>query len=534
MSVIITNGYINEYCDRGREVLNALGVKPAITPASKEHTPTEISDRFCMAHNVNGYSMHPVENYSQTGADKVIQVGKAWEYAYAELFLANALNAPWGWADTNSLYLVDFLKNFDPNCKFLMVYASPAETLALRMGNEDFTKADFERELPHWQNYHRLALSFYQENRDRSALVHVSALDSDPKAFSDLVEDRFCFDVRQDAFVSPSDETIPLLQQLLSYQYCEPDLESTMIFEELENSADLPSAKKDNVGFDVGAAWGELRESQTRINKLESRLTETEERATRDLAILQNELDTTVQDLADCSAQLSALRDSQESIAHRVEEAAKQANVREEKELILLQLEQAKEELEHYYVQCQKLKQQAKERARLEQEPTEVAADPADAMHLDMRKPIEGENWYDAELDGRWAGPGSESILKLPRLIAGEYELEIAVVDSMSAEILEGLQIWVDDRVFKYEAMGQPAPRGMLAPLRNLKAAVRKPPQRFPVRLLGLVDVDERAEGHKLTLRFPATLSPDAHGSKDTRELTARIGYVSMRATGMA
>ena len=54
---------------------------------------------------------------------------------------------------------------------------------------------------------------------------------------------------------------------------------------------------------------------------------------------------------------------------------------------------------------------------------------PLQAITVDMRDEIPGNNWYHAEVDGRWAGPGLVSTLQLPVLAAdlqGAMELGIS------------------------------------------------------------------------------------------------------------
>lgn len=48
-------------------------------------------------------------------------------------------------------------------------------------------------------------------------------------------------------------------------------------------------------------------------------------------------------------------------------------------------------------------------------------------IKIDLSKPINGENWYDIEPTGRWAGPELESTLIIPALLAGNYELKLKI-----------------------------------------------------------------------------------------------------------
>ena len=92
----------------------------------------------------------------------------------------------------------------------------------------------------------------------------------------------------------------------------------------------------------------------------------------------------------------------------------KQAELTQENELLMLQLHQVQEELEHYFLQWQELSDKGVASAEettafinrfwCKHQPSEVV--------IDFRDEIEGDNWYDAEPDGRWAGPGKVSTVE--------------------------------------------------------------------------------------------------------------------------
>ena len=75
----------------------------------------------------------------------------------------------------------------------------------------------------------------------------------------------------------------------------------------------------------------------------------------------------------------------------------------QEKDLLRLQLHQLQDELEHNYLQSQALGNRLELAKRTEESLREAQRR---EIVVDMRKDINGENWYYAEWDGRWAGPG--------------------------------------------------------------------------------------------------------------------------------
>jgi hypothetical protein len=48
-------------------------------------------------------------------------------------------------------------------------------------------------------------------------------------------------------------------------------------------------------------------------------------------------------------------------------------------------------------------------------------------LKIDLRNPIEGDNWHPIEATGRWAGPALESTLTIPALSVGTYQLAVHI-----------------------------------------------------------------------------------------------------------
>jgi hypothetical protein len=80
---------------------------------------------------------------------------------------------------------------------------------------------------------------------------------------------------------------------------------------------------------------------------------------------------------------------------------------------------------------------------------------------IDLQTEIEGANWYDAENDGRWAGPDRVSSIKTPALRSGKYKVQLDVVDAMEPEILIGMEISLNGKQIEilqpWEGYGYPA-----------------------------------------------------------------------------
>jgi hypothetical protein len=67
-----------------------------------------------------------------------------------------------------------------------------------------------------------------------------------------------------------------------------------------------------------------------------------------------------------------------------------------------------------------------------------------DQLELDLRDVVCGDNWYHAEPDGRWAGPATRSLIRLPALRPGRYACSLEIVDAMDEALLRQTEVRVD------------------------------------------------------------------------------------------
>ncbi len=183
----------------------------------------------------------------------------------------------------------------------------------------------------------------------------------------------------------------------------------------------------------------------------------------------------------------------------------------QENELLLLQLHQVQEELEHYFLRAQELEQGQKSKAtgfvadfwRMHQ-PTELV--------INMLHDIAGSNWYPAESDGRWAGPATFSTLQMPPVQPGNYTLEIDIVDAMDLGLVSALVV---------EALGQTQPVEVFYPLYQGE---------YPLICKVPLSMSQSAAERPwdIGLRFAKTVSPADSGSDDRRNLTVRLRSVKL------
>lgn len=214
---------------------------------------------------------------------------------------------------------------------------------------------------------------------------------------------------------------------------------------------------------------------------------------------------------------------------------------KKENELLLLQLHQVQEELEHYFLKYRDL--QAKGDGSSDGAPAAASATQAAAgmkdgpvpteaqpTVIDMRYFIDGQNWHNAEDDGRWAGPDRRSTLRLPKLGKGRYRLEIDIVDAMSPEIVRQMRISLNGAPVAMTRRSMDSLAGMLAPLKRAYLVHYKRQQLYPLRFSGVVDIDGEAGRTPLQIEFdfPDTVSPASRGEADSRNLAIRLKQVAI------
>jgi len=199
---------------------------------------------------------------------------------------------------------------------------------------------------------------------------------------------------------------------------------------------------------------------------------------------------------------------------------AKLNEAAQESELQLLQLHQVQEELELYFQKYQEAIQTEEKQGT----DSETSTDSARIEKIiDLRHFVDGDNWYYAEHDGRWAGPNLQSALRIDKIAAGNYRLEIDVVDAMSPDVLRGMKVALNGKSLSLNWQGALASRW--APLAKL---LRRNNPNYPLLLTGrvLVTPADIKDGLALSFDFPDTISPAAEGADDLRSLAVRIRTV--------
>lgn len=468
MKVILTAGHELSGFEQVHQALTSAGVAQA-----------QLSKRDALSINTLQQNILTVLDVDTAAAGYQLKPGKMWQDLAADILLGNLEQKMWGHADTHTLWLLDFWKNLDTQTHFVLVYNSPTQVIVNALARNLSPQA-IGAVLNKWKSDNTELLHFYHRNKDRALLVHInSAINSasNPKsknsttnAFIHCVNENFgvgLSDVGQQAIgCEQASELASLIADQAMIQYA--DLMDC--YHELESAADLPSQADGSISISVEKACAEFAAFKTaQENSIAAAQVQADIQqhnlflsgelesltAERDLLILQQQ---TQASLIKAEAEkIQEIRQLKEKITHLEKSVSPPSEVNaaqeklvlinksltEENEILLLQVRQLQEELESYYLKYKTLMQgnaSLKSIGDLSIASFQKECQPEQAV-VDLRKDFSGDNWYDPEPDGVWAGPALKSTLKIPALSKGEYAMTFVVADAMDIDIISTMAI---------------------------------------------------------------------------------------------
>lgn len=298
-------------------LLKEHGMAAALPSRRDDLSVSGIQAALCKAHNIR--PTDPLEPSTRENPIELIQPAPLWQNLALDLLLANLDQPLWGWADPQTLYLLDYWRQLDANINFLLVYQDPQQALeqALR-GNADTQAAAI---LDDWTAYHEVLLRYFLRHPERSFLAHSQRLLQHPQdSLSHLPylqinaennpNSRSLTD-RRGHYEEPNPQSIPLATYL--HQQLTQNHAAQALYDELESVANLP-LQKTSAPTSPETAWKSLHQQ---------------------------------------SRALAKITQSQEEQPQQNEEQLKQklTETEEENELLLLQLHQVQEELERVFLE---------------------------------------------------------------------------------------------------------------------------------------------------------------------------------------
>ena len=298
-----------------------------------------------------------------------LELGKSWEQAAGELFLANWQQPVWGWSDTRSVWLLDFWRDFDPQTRFILVHTQPQQALAKAMAQVDQDESfDVDQFLADWLAYEREMLRFYLRNQQRCILVDSKQIDANPVGLAQACNESWGLELSIDAsdlrdWADSTESFAYPLAHLLAREVLNKHPETHNL--KLEISTSLLSIQQ-GIPLEKDEQVSELSNVITSLRTL----IYDKNRALADSIQSQEDLEQCCQKTQSLEAELESigadlsekckLVNEHEALIDRYQQErdsqiSHTTNLRQENELLLLQLHQVQEELEHYFLKAQTL-----------------------------------------------------------------------------------------------------------------------------------------------------------------------------------
>jgi hypothetical protein len=380
--------------------------------------------------------------------DEGLLPGQVWSHEAISILQANVERYVMGWADAHSVQLLEFWLDIEPRILFVLVYNSLEDHVGeVMVWGQEHTREVKDAEIT-WSQYNTRILCFFNRNRGRCLLVNKSAVQSHPEELIRRLNRRLDLSLKLTGTASkekerPFDDSI---MRLIGKEIVRkmPELEN--LYAELQSSATIPE-EEEREG-DVLGAWAWYRTLANKWRELKA-VVEEKEKCLADFQREEKKLRTTVEEKEKClvesQGEVTRLRNELMSLQERETlEKTKygeqlRLELKKENEILLLQLQQVQEELEHYLLLYHESN---------ETEEESNAVSPKGSICIGMDQEIEGDNWYSEERRDagslRWTGPGERATIDAPLRRDIEQLLVIHYRQTVTPEQIQGLRFEID------------------------------------------------------------------------------------------
>lgn len=169
MNKIVIVGHPDSGHGEVESLLLQCGMSAALPSRREGMLPQEITATLCKAHGLPSVDQVTAEEQLQQ-----LQVGAVWHGMALDLMLGNLDQPLWGWADAQSIFLLEYWASLDPKLTFVLVYDEPHRVLlqAARADAEPPSGQTLQRLLDNWVAYNGALLRFFLRHPGRCLLVH--------------------------------------------------------------------------------------------------------------------------------------------------------------------------------------------------------------------------------------------------------------------------------------------------------------------------------------------------------------------------
>lgn len=276
-----------------------------------------------------------------------INLSKPWEQMASNIFEANVEQDCWGWSNAYSTWFLDFWQNFDPNFRFILAYTSPQKELA-QLVHLQSSESSIQEFIQTWLAYNQKLLKFFRQHPNQSILIDYCCL---PTTFVKRCNENLKLNLSDKVSTPAIKENKFVLAELLAQQLLGSSPEVIKLFDELEKSAQQDSKVQEQGLFFRKRPKQPFQEATNNIDKKNLFLDAINEY--QQLYENSQEISNLKENNLRLTDEIKALKLQWDDIEKR--QQLEQQKVFQENELLVLQLSQVQEELEHYFIENQSL-----------------------------------------------------------------------------------------------------------------------------------------------------------------------------------
>jgi hypothetical protein len=326
-----------------------------------------------------------------------VELGRVWEQLASDLFVANLDQPVWGWSNVQSIALLDFWQAFDPQIRFVFVACSVQRYIAHALEAED-AFPPLKVLVQKWAAEHLQMLQFYHQYPQKTVLIDIDHCIDNPAGLLKVCEQNWKLGLSKVHFPSQTAIKFSAMTRFLSNELSQGDTQWQSLQDELLSSVTpIGTLWKQSTQLNINDVVRAYREPSPEVELLRAQLANAEQlnatlnaknkevdsarqqsSSSSDAIIKelqtklanaeqQNTILTAKNKEADSARQHSSsssdaiVKELQTKLANAEQQnttlTAQHKEAVEESELLLLQLHQVQEELEHYFLKYQESKQ---------------------------------------------------------------------------------------------------------------------------------------------------------------------------------
>jgi len=222
-----------------------------------------------------------------------------------------------------------------------------------------------------------------------------------------------------------------------------------ILYYQLESCADLPYIHASSISRERQQVFDDYNQLVIQLNKIIATASAEKQQLQHKI----KQLEQTYSLLEAESNHKNQLLNNLQQIISELKEQNKTLD--NQNKTLLYQLQMVQKDLEKYHLNNQKLTEKFKQNEQLLLINNKKILEKNQSLmslikHLEIdftQNQFYGENWYEKEFNGCWAGPKKQSTIELPALVDGNYELAFEIIDAMHYEIYETMIVAINNIV---------------------------------------------------------------------------------------